>query len=102
MAVTNLFERRNLKREKDKIFLVQGGQVSFLRQAGMRYFLLSRKKTVFCSAFFLNATTITTRASPFGIPRDIYSGVAQNKVNYLLRGCCISLIASLYRIYCGA
>ena len=24
---------------------------------------------------------ITTRASPLGIPRDIYSGVAQNKVD---------------------
>ena len=32
-----------------------------------------------CPTFFFIA--ITTHASPLGIPRDIYSGVAQNKVN---------------------
>ena len=31
--------------------------------------------------FFLFIVAITTRASPLGIPRDIYSGVAQNKVD---------------------
>ena len=31
--------------------------------------------------FLLLIVAITTRASPLGIPRDIYSGVAQNKVD---------------------
>ena len=31
--------------------------------------------------FFIFIIAITTRASPLGIPRDIYSGVAQNKVD---------------------